>query len=102
MTSLSLERRPPAPAAPAVGAAAAGWWVPGPTPPTADSRVLREAVHDPAKPLVFVRSSLEVALADGGTVTFGAAPSADALPLLAYVPAVTPDRLGDPTFRADH
>ncbi len=100
MTTLATDR--PAPAA-AASPSAVGWWVLGPTPPTADPHALRDAVHDPARPLVFVRTPAGPALAEGGTATLGPdRPAGDALPVAAVVPAVRPEQLGDPTFRADH
>jgi PfaD family protein len=80
-----------------------GWWTPGLTPPTTDPAALRDAVHDPARPLVFVRTSAGPGLAEGGVATLGPEPpDSDALPVAAIVPAVRPEQLGDPTFRADH
>src|SRR5581483_555619 len=103
MSTLATERPFPAAAPPAAPAAApAGWWLPGPTPPTADPCTLRDAVHDPDRPLLFVRTPAGPALAVGGSATLGPEPTAaDALPVAAIVPAVPPGQLGDPTFRAD-
>ncbi len=85
------------------GSATLGWWTPGPTPPITDPSALRSAVHDPHRPLLFVRTPAGVALAEGGDATFGpAAPAAGVLPLAAVVPAVPPEQLGDAGFRADH
>src|SRR5438552_3124179 len=82
---------------------AAGWWRPGPIPPTSDPEAIREAVHETDRPLVFIRTADGAALADSGTATLGAEPSAgDALPVAAVIPAVRPEQLGDSTFRADH
>ncbi|HTK77154.1 MAG TPA: 2-nitropropane dioxygenase, partial [Gemmataceae bacterium] len=67
-----------------------------------DARALREALHDPGRPLVFVSTPAGPALGDGGTVTLGPASPPGSFGLAAYVPALTPDRLGDATFRADH
>jgi PfaD family protein len=100
MTPLLTDRR--SPAAPAPAAPAAGWWRPGPAPPTTDPAAVRAAVHDPARPLVFVRTPAGAALAEGGTAVFGSHPAADALPLAALVPALAPEQLGDPSFKADH
>src|SRR5581483_8318282 len=102
MTTLATDRPAP-PAAHPSAAPPAGWWVPGPTPPTADPAAVRAALHDPARPLVFVRTPSGPALAEGGTATLGPQrPAIDALPVVAVVPAVRPEQLGDPTFRADH
>ena len=100
MTTLTTDR--PA-SRPAVSPPPAGWWTPGPTPPTTDPHFIHDAVHDPARPLVFVRTPHGPALAEGGTATLGPDASADdALPLAAIVPAVRPEHLGDPTFHTDH
>src|SRR4051812_13169329 len=100
MTTFATDR--PA-SRPAVSPPPAGWWSPGPTPPSTDPRVIHEAIHDPARSLVFVRSPDGPALADGGVATLGPdSPAEDAIPLAAVVPAVRPEQLGDPTFRADH
>src|SRR5262249_54370388 len=43
------------------------------------------------------------ALTDGGTATLGPTPPGPgARPLAGYAPALPPEQLGDPTFRADH
>src|SRR5262245_54013054 len=105
MTTLVTDRPSAPTAAPGAPAAAppAGWWLPGPTPPAIDPYALRAAVHDPARPLVFVRTPAGPALADGGATTLGPAPPGPgALPLAGYAAALPPEQLGDPTFRADH
>src|SRR5260370_37226921 len=80
-----------------------GWWTPGPTPPSTDPAAIREAVHDPGRPLIFVRTPAGPALAEGGVATLGPeTPEGDALPVAAIVPAVRPEQLRDPTFLADH
>lgn len=79
MTLLSPERRPPA--------------------PTRDAHALREAVHDLGRSLAFLRTPAGPALADD---TLGLASALSSGNLAAYIPALTPDRLGDATFRADH
>jgi PfaD family protein len=80
-----------------------GWWTPGRFAPSNDPEVVREAVHNPARRLVFVRTPNGPALTDGGTATLGTEPpTGDALPLAAIVPAVRQEQLGDTHFRADH
>jgi trans-AT polyketide synthase/acyltransferase/oxidoreductase domain-containing protein len=103
MTTLATDRPAPPPAANhAPATAPIGWWTPGPPPPTTDPHAVREAVHDPNRPLVFVHTPHGPALAEGGVATLGLRPAADALPVAAVVPAVPPGQLGDATFRADH
>jgi trans-AT polyketide synthase/acyltransferase/oxidoreductase domain-containing protein len=81
----------------------AGWWTPGPNLPTTDPAVIQEAIHDTGRPLIFVATPDGPALADDGIATLGQdSPASDALPITAVVPAVRPEQLGDPTFRADH
>jgi PfaD family protein len=100
MTTLATDR--PASRS-AVGSAPFGWWSPGVTPPISDSELIREAVHDTGRPLLFVQTADGPTLADGGAATLGPdSPSDDALPITAMLPAVQPNQLGDPTFRADH
>jgi PfaD family protein len=80
-----------------------GWWTPETNPPTTDPNAIRDAVHDTARPLIFVASPDGPALAEGGTATLGNDPPiGDASPITAVIPAVRPEQLGDPTFRADH
>src|SRR5204862_1897588 len=100
MTTLATDRpAPPLAANPPPATSPVGWWTPGPTPPTIAPAAVRAAVHDPARPLIFVRTSAGPALADGGIATLGPErPESGALPLAAIVPAVPPGQLGDPTF----
>lgn len=60
---------------------------------------LLDALQRLDEPVFVVRTDDGPAVASGGRVVFGAGPPAGALPLLAQVPALTPDRLGDPTFQ---
>ncbi|MFO0799093.1 MAG: PfaD family polyunsaturated fatty acid/polyketide biosynthesis protein [Gemmataceae bacterium] len=77
-----------------------GTWVPGTTAPTDDRGAVRAAVSDLGSPVVVVETNHGPAVASGGKVQLGGA--ADGLPLLAYLPPLRPEQLGDPTFRADH
>src|SRR4029079_8805965 len=70
-----------------------------PPAPTRDAHALREAVHDLGRSLAFLRTPAGPALADD---TLGLASALSSGNLAAYIPALTPDRLGDATFRADH
>jgi trans-AT polyketide synthase/acyltransferase/oxidoreductase domain-containing protein len=104
MTTFATDRPAPAFAvSPPSAVSPVGWWTPGPTPPSTDPAAIREAVHDPGRPLIFVRTPAGPALAEGGVATLGPeTPDGDALPVAAIVPAVRPEQFGDPTFRADH
>jgi PfaD family protein len=55
-----------------------------------------------ARDIVLVEQEGAVAAGSGGTLCLGGGAPAGALPLLAHAPALTPDRLGDPAFRAAH
>jgi PfaD family protein len=86
---------------------APGWWRPDREPPVTDPDALRDAVHDPTRPLLIVRTPGGFGLAEGGVCTLQnpaahAAGSPGSYPLAAYVPALPPEQLGDPAFRAAH
>src|SRR5437588_2628617 len=100
MTTLATDR----PASPvAAHHSPIGWWTPETYPPTTDPNAIREAVHDTARPLIFVTAPDGPALAEGGAAALGNdLPAGNALPIMAVIPAVRPEQLGDPTFRADH
>jgi trans-AT polyketide synthase, acyltransferase and oxidoreductase domains len=104
MATLATDRPAPSTAvSPPPEAIPVGRWTPGRTPPILDPDSISEAVHDLDRPLVFVRTEIGPALAEGGVATLGSEPSdGDALPIAAIVPAVRPEQLGDATFRADH
>ena len=85
--------------------AVTGWWTPdgGSAPEVGKSSVVR-AVHEVGRPVQLVEVDGRVGVARGGIITLGAsaAPSDDSLPLVGYVPALSPEQLGDPTFRKRH
>ncbi len=66
-----------------------------------DAAVSR-AIGRLAEPVCLVRDGDQLAVATGGRAELGAAPTADARPLVAYLPRAEPERLGDPSFCADH
>ena len=79
-----------------------GYWVPpDPTPPPSAPADFRAAIADLRSPVAVVRAENGFALARGGTITIGPRP-ANALPVVAYLPPLRPDQLGDPTFLRDH
>jgi PfaD family protein len=91
----------PGPSAPPT--APAGWWRPGNVPPTADPAAVRDLIGDLRSPLAVVQTPGGPAVAPGGAaLLFGEPPGPDWLPLLAHLPPLHPDQLGDPAFRAAH
>ncbi len=95
-----LARAPLAPAEPT--RPAAGWYAPGPAAPATDAGAMRELLADVASPVAVVRTPRGVAVAGGGTAQIGGACPPGSLPLLAYAPALRPQDLGDPAFRATY
>lgn len=75
-----------------------GHYEPGPEPPRTGRAALVEALERLDRPFAVVSTPGGPAVAWGGRAVLGA--GGRGLPLLAYVPALTPDRLGDPAFRA--
>lgn len=76
-----------------------GSWAPGTDAPTDDPAAVRAAVADLGRPVVVVRADHGPAVATGGSVRLG---EAGGTPVVAYMPPLRPEQLGDPTFRADH
>jgi trans-AT polyketide synthase/acyltransferase/oxidoreductase domain-containing protein len=82
---------------------ALGWWSPNGTPPEEGDSVLERALSRVAEPLFIIDAEGTLAVGRGGTATFGLGPKdPPSLPLRAYVPAMLPENLGDPAFRAAH
>ncbi len=79
-----------------------GYWTPAVSGSLADRpEDFRHAVADLGTPVVVVRTEAGIALArQEGTITFDA--RSGGLPVVAALPPLTPDRLGDPTFLHDH
>src|SRR4051812_7214372 len=82
--------------------AAAGSWIAGPIAPRFGANALHEAVNSLARPLAVVERDGRPAGAEGGQALLGVTAKDGALPLLAWVPALLPQQLGDASFRADH
>jgi trans-AT polyketide synthase/acyltransferase/oxidoreductase domain-containing protein len=86
--------------------AAAGWWLPGETPPEAGNDALTTSIFEVNSPIVLVLKDGHPAVATGGRTILGGAAHQDtgagALPVMAYVPPLHPGQLGDPDFRRDH
>jgi PfaD family protein len=84
-------------------AAPFGYWAPsGPGSPPADPADFRAALGDLRTPVAVVRTDRGLAVARGGVIAIGPSHAPPALPVAAYLPPLTPDRLGDPAFRAAH
>lgn len=82
---------------------ALGHWLPNGAVPDPDPGAIRAAVGDPHGPVVLVRTPAGPAVARGGTVALGPPPSAPGThEVLAYLPPLPAERLGDPGFRAAH
>ena len=81
-----------------------GWWTPNGSSPRIGDEVVGRALHHVGRPVQVVDCQGRLGVADGGVVTLGesAAPDADALPLVAFVPALLPERLGDAEFCRAH
>jgi PfaD family protein len=79
-----------------------GYWVPpSPTPPPSAPDDFRAAIGEIRHPIAVVRVEGGFALAPGGTITLGERP-AGGVPVLAYLPPLAPEQLGDPGFLRDH
>ena len=78
-----------------------GRWRPGPTAAATDPAGMASVLGDLRSTVFAVQSPDGLAVAADGTATLGDA-DADGLPLLAVLPPLTPDRLGDAGFLAAH
>src|SRR5262249_10969810 len=82
-----------------------GYWTPaGPGPLSGSPADFRSAIADLRTPATVVATDHGLAVAREGSVSIGPPHShpAAALPVAAYLPALTPDHLGDAQFRHDH
>lgn len=94
MTSPAVTSVPPTPSF--------GYWVtPDPTPAASAPADFRSALADLAAPVAIVRMENGLAVAKGGSIALGPRP-AHSLPVVAYLPALRPEQLGDPSFLRDH
>lgn len=79
------------------------WWVPAGISRNGVAESLQEALLDVRRPFVIAQRDGAPVIVRDGQLSFGEArPSADALPVLAFAPALLPDSLGDAGFRAQH
>jgi len=81
-----------------------GWWNADGVSPAVGSRALVEAIQRVGTPVYVVDQDGQPAVAGEGVATLGNETNgaADGLPLIGYAPALLPDQLGDPAFRATH
>jgi trans-AT polyketide synthase/acyltransferase/oxidoreductase domain-containing protein len=80
-----------------------GWWSATGGSLSVDSSNLSAAIRELDSPLFIVNTSQGLALARGGTATFGAAGhDPNQYPIMGVVPPIQLERLGDPSFRHDH
>ncbi len=78
-----------------------GWWRQGDQPPQTGIRALQKALHRVHTSVSLLEMDSQVGVASGGTVTIGPDPAgltASEYPLLAYLPPLHPQDLGDPHF----
>jgi trans-AT polyketide synthase/acyltransferase/oxidoreductase domain-containing protein len=75
---------------------------PGDLAPAAGPAALRTALEALSRPVHLVETGGALAAVRGGTARLGARPGPGELPLLGHAPALLPDQLGDPAFRAAH
>ena len=77
-----------------------GWFIPTDAPPQAGRALLVRALQTLHAPVFVVQDGDVLKTATDGQVTLSAeAPSAAALPVLAYVPPLPPSHLGHPSFQ---
>lgn len=98
---IDREQCPPAAgrAEPISPSTTAARWLPGDRPPAADADSLRHALADVRKPVVLVQTGDDVAVAEGGSISWDVP---DGLPVCAILPPQHPSALGDPSFCDDH
>ena len=78
-----------------------GRWRPGSTTPIADPAGMAELLGDLRKTVFAVKTPAGLAVAADGVASLGDA-DGDGLPLVAVLPPLPPDRLGDAGFLAAH
>lgn len=78
-----------------------GSWTPGTERPCSDPDAVLALLYRLSEPLYLVEPEGRLAVGSGGSARLGAE-SGQSVPLRGFVPALTPARLGDPAFLADH
>lgn len=86
------------------GRAPIGWWMPSDSKPTFGDDAIRSALQDVNRPVYLVRAGEDTGVATGGRAVLGAdaVAAGDSYPLVGFAPALEPEALGDPAFRAAH
>lgn len=80
-----------------------GWWSSDGTPLAIDPASINEAINDLQQPLYIVSTTQGLALARGGRGAIGPEPhTAQAYPVVGFVPPIHPENLGNPSFCNDH
>jgi len=79
-----------------------GWYLPGPSAPRQGAQALADALDALDQPFAVVRTEAGPAVATDGEARLGGARPPGGIELLAWVPAVTPPTLGDPSFLSDY
>jgi trans-AT polyketide synthase, acyltransferase and oxidoreductase domains len=81
---------------------ALGHWLPDGPPPDPAPEAIRAAIGDLRAPVVLVRHRDGVAVVHGGIVALGPKRVKGAEEVVAYLPPLPVESLGDPNFRAEH
>jgi PfaD family protein len=80
-----------------------GSWSPNGTAPESGEAAIERALLRLGEPLHVIETDSGLAVGRGGTASFGLeATDPVSLPLRAFVPALRPENLGDPAFKAAH
>src|SRR5262245_35137108 len=78
-----------------------GFWVPDGHTPSDEPAAFRAALGDLRSPVVVVRTNAGFAVASGESLTLGKN-AVGGLPVVAYLPPLPPEQLGDPAFLRDN
>jgi trans-AT polyketide synthase/acyltransferase/oxidoreductase domain-containing protein len=80
-----------------------GWWFPNGASPETDPYAVREALRDVRQPITLTQTSQGLGLPRGGSCLLGEHSSdPDAVPIVAILPSLRPEQLGDRSFCDDH
>jgi PfaD family protein len=81
---------------------ALGHWLPNGAAASDKPEDFRNAISDLRSPVVVVRNYDKFAVARGGSVSLGTAEPKGSSPVVALLPPLLPEQLGDSTFLAEH
>lgn len=81
-----------------------GWWLPSGAAPAFGDDAICAALREVTQAVYLVRAGDETGVATGGRAVLGAdaVAAGDSYPLVGFAPALEPEALGDPAFRAAH